>query len=143
MLALLASLIFKPGASAQIETLFADVEARIARRLLDLAIAETNDPYLSAEMYDARLIWRGATFDIDIQLRPDAVHPFARIIFHRRIGTIRARIHRTRARRRNISSRISVVMARCLRRNNNSVRARHNAHALFTSHAPSRIAAPP
>ncbi len=143
LLALLAGLIFKPNAARQIETLFAEAEARLARYLLGLAIAHTNNPYLSADMYDASLIWRGATFDIDIRLRPDAIHPFTRIIVHRLIAAIRARALRTRARRRNISSRISVVMARCLRRHNNSARARHHAHTPVALHTPSRIAAPP
>ena len=143
LLALLAGLIFKPNAKAQIEQLFAAAEAQLARYLLDLALKQTGNPYLTADMYDARIIWRGAMFDVDIQLRSDAVHPFTHIIVRRRIAGIYARACRTRAHRSNISSRITVIVGKALRRHAKRVRARHCAHLPFTLDTPSRVVPPP
>ncbi len=143
LLALLASLIFKPNAAQQIDALFAETEAALARHLLELAIAQTGRTDLDPDSFDARLVWRGASLDFDIQRKPDAIHPWHRII----IANFRARIfslHRLRLRlRQNHSRHYHVRLAQGVRRQVRRIAAAHAAHRRHTLHAPSRITAPP
>ncbi len=143
LLALLAQLIIRSGAAAQVDQLFAEAEARLARYLLHLAIRETGDPYLSADMYDARIIWRGALFDVDIRLRRDAIHPFTRIIVLRDHAGRLMRHRRAYARRHRFSRKFHNIIARANARRAAPRAARHSAHTQFILHTPSRVAAPP
>ena len=143
LLALLASLIFKPDAAQQIGAVFAEAEAALARYMLAVALQLSGRSDLDPEMFDVKLVWRGACLDFEIQRKPDAIHPWHRII----IANFRARIvSLARLRRRlrhNRSRHYHVRLTQGVRRQVRQITARHAAHRRHTLHTPSRIAAPP
>ncbi len=58
------TLILRPGArrAGELEALMADTEAKVARHILECALA-LDGQGLSADDFDCRLVWRGRFFD--------------------------------------------------------------------------------
>lgn len=143
LLALLASLIFRPGAAPRIEALFAEAEATLAAQLLDLAIARSGRSDLDRDMYEVKLIWRGALLDFRIRPKVHALHPLHRAYLAARrlrlLTRYRLRLTLQHARPQRISTQFANALRRFQRRTNVNASATTRAPL----HTPARITAPP
>ncbi len=142
LIALTLQLICTPSRADELARMCDEAEQLLARHLFDLLIRLTGRTDLRAT-HDLVLRHRGAKLAFALRRKPHTLHPYHRIIVHRRRETAIRRYRTAHGCRSRCSNKRSLLRANNQRRSARAVVASRRAACAPPLHTPAHINAPP
>ena len=142
LIALLFGMLGDPTRLSDFHRICEEAEALLARCLFETAarFAGRTDLLDNCEAY---FVSKGHSFDIRIRLKPEALHPYHRIILEKWRAIRTAKYRRALGRRARFTKKLSYLHFRNQRRCHAPIIARTTACGASPSHTPVRVSAPP